>query len=161
MIRVARPDDYGYIVKSWVRSYSQSPFALAVGPAHEAKLFEHDDGSCVWSAGQTYHNGHHDLVNRLVRDCVTLVYEADDGLIDAFACGQPSLSLLHYVFVREHQRKQGYGKALVKRMFAESPVTFTHQTREIKVDRLPRTWTFSAYPLMREGAPKPVEGVVW
>lgn len=147
-IRHATPDDYGYIVKSWVRSYSQSPFALAVGPAHEAKLFEHE-GGCVWSAGPTYHNGHHDLVNRLVRECVTLIYDAGDGIIDAFACGQPSQSLLHYVFVREHMRGLGYGKALVKRMFAEAPVTFTHQTREVRVDRLPKSWAFSAYPLMR------------
>lgn len=151
MIRRAQPEDYGYIVKSWVRSYSQSPFALAVGPASEAKAFETPKGSVRWSAGRTYQAGHYALVNRLVRQCSVLVAETDTGeglIIDGFAVGEPERRILHYVFVRELERGSGLARALVGEMLGPGPVTYTHQTPRIRPERLPEGWRFTAYPLM-------------
>lgn len=151
MIRHVQPEDYGYIVKTWVRSYASSPFALAVGPAHEAKAFERPDGGVRWSAGRTYQAGHYELVNKLLREETALVAEdsTDEGpVLVGFVVGEPARRVLHYVFVRELERGKGVARALVGELLGPGPVTFTHQTQLVRPERLPQGWRFTAYPLM-------------
>jgi hypothetical protein len=160
MIRDHKPDDIAFIVSSWLQSFADSDAALLVTPRDSkhtsfcdvcgsyrvSRATRGHDGVRA-NPGDEYWKGHRRLIESLIESDRTLVYEADDGLIDAFMCHLPgSPPVIHYVYVRLSARGQGRAKALVSTLGAVESIVYTHRSRTLKTSRLPGRGRFHYDP---------------
>lgn len=106
-LRPVQPGDMGFIVNSWVRSYENSPFARALGPA--------------------YLNLQDTIAKRIIAKEATLVLclSDDPETIVGWAC--TGENVVHYVYVKSAWRKRGLAKRLLAPYMGRSDVAFTHE----------------------------------
>ena len=137
MIRSFLPADERFVHSSWMRSYSQSPWARLCTAPPEWEANGH--------GGAVYFDGMRALMPRLIATSVTFVDVAEDTLIDGWACGWPG-EVLHYVYVRLGSRKLGVARQLLEALDlrAGARVRCSHLNPII---RLPKGWTFDPYVL--------------
>lgn len=115
VIRPGGAGDRGYIVDSWLQSYRPSPFATQL------------PDWAYWS-----HFGHVGIVESIMESSPALVACLPDArdFIYAWAVGDRR-GFLHYVFVRNDFREQGFAKALVDALgMSAGPLRVTHMTQE-------------------------------
>jgi GNAT superfamily N-acetyltransferase len=119
-----RGGDEPYIFSRWLKSYSRSSWAKAVGTA--------------------YWQQHHKLVERLMRDTTVLVagWAEDDNVIAGFACGD-SPTTVHYVWVETEWRGRGVARRLIEQVLGvvARDVVCTHDSRRA----LPEGWRYDPY----------------
>jgi GNAT superfamily N-acetyltransferase len=160
VIRAAYPEDHGFILNSWLRSYSCSPSALAVTPHDGEKhtkactacgahsLRRHQvGGSTRFRAGELYWEAQKDLAQRLLARCNVAVWDSD-GMLDGWVCREWQAPVLHYVYVRHSARRTGIARALVAEL-ADGPAEYSHWRTGVFGARLPPSWRYNPYALTR------------
>lgn len=104
-IRQATAGDVSFILDSWVKSYRRTGLLYA-------QPKEKDGVTCVELPPQDYWDGHHALVERILRRASTLVAETKAAPeIAAWICAEPPI--LHYVYVKQIFRRFGLCKAML------------------------------------------------
>lgn len=155
MIRPARPDELGFVIKPWIRSYAASDQALLVTPkddrhtvkcptcGHRAMRITLDGGKAIAHAGKRYWEGQQRLIERLCATANVSVSEGDDGLKDGFVVRDRERPIVHYVYVTPIARKRGIAHELLADL-VEAPTISTHMLH----NRLPAGWTYDFYALV-------------
>lgn len=133
VVRDMRDSDRAFVVRTWLASNREAPMGRNAGPAYEPE--------------------HKALINvALKRSVVRVLADAtdDDALwgfavfeLDATPC-----TLIHYVYVRNGMRRNGYARALVGDLVDKKAIV-THRTIDA-VHRtggpsLPSGWHFNPY----------------
>lgn len=137
-IRRAKEDDLVFVRSSWLRSYASSEFSHMISK-RDAKAEE---------ASQIYWSGQRLLINSILSRAECLVEEDTAGLIAGWIVFEPSHTL-HYSYVRMISRRQGVFRRLCDVSKLEKDVIMSHWPRGMQRDRLPPTWRFDPYVLMR------------
>lgn len=163
MIRLATEEDVPFVLDSWRQSYATSDRALEVTPKEPDRCEQcaacggwrlrstaGHDGRRHSRAGSVYWSGQRSLILRLVAASNTSVVETDVGgrpMLDGFVCRDRVSAVLHYVFVRASARRHGLARELVADLL-DRPTRYTHRSRGLQGDRLPKHWVYDPYILM-------------
>lgn len=120
-IRTTKPEDYNFILSSWLQSY--------------AKSLHHTPNSIVY-------DNHRPLIETCLKDprVETLVATSDDSdQILGYLCHQGTR--MHYIYVKHVFRRMGVAKAIVAA--AKNPHTVTHWNT--RLDHWNLDYTYDPY----------------
>lgn len=117
--RTLEPDDYNFVLSSWARSFRGSRWAGNV-PNHRQPGVVKDEIDSLLSRGAV----------------ITLaVFEDDSTYIIGWCCHELSkggVSVIHYVFVKEDDRKSGMATELLSRAGNGKQRIHTHRTSDCR-----------------------------
>lgn len=124
VIRPAADDDLNFIRSTWLREYADSSWARA--------------------AGASYWPGHIRIRDELLDRAPPIVasLEVEPTSICGWACFEAGT--IHFVFVRPRWQKLGVARLLLE-PFDAKPAVYTHKTRGVDSNRLPKEWMFDPY----------------
>ncbi len=116
--RAPTPDDLGFVLKSWIRTYANSPWA---GALSRERLVAAIKGTIT------------DLIERGAEVTIACSRRRPE-VIYGFVCHEAGYDwpVIHFVFVKPLYRGMGIGKELVARACGESEEVprYTHRTAD-------------------------------
>lgn len=116
-IRQIRPEDYNFIIKTWIKS-------------------AYNGGTGYFERYGVFHKGMDIIIKRKYEsgeiDGFVACMEDDEDLILGFAVFGLDYCL-HYIYVKEAFKKQGIARALLKHFYkSKTEIKVSHWTKDIK-----------------------------
>ena len=113
VLRPGQAGDRGFVIDTWLQTYRRSQFADPI------------PDFCYWSRF-----GHVGLVEEMAETAMFTVacLPGDERFIYGWSCSDPVSGALHYVFVRQEYRGQGFGTLLMGER--SRPLKITHITAD-------------------------------
>ena len=113
LLRPAKPIDRGYILEHWVRAHSHTAEAFHAGPNYMPGK---------WAEVET-------IFDR--SQCLVACAASDPAVVLGFAVVEPGADLdappiVHYVYVRETNRRDGIAKQLLSPLLKTKGVRYSH-----------------------------------
>ena len=113
-LRAPTSDDLGFVVKSYVRSYANSPWA---GSMTRERQIEAVRGTLL------------DLIKRGVDVQVVCLESRPEFLLGFIASEQTDRGpVVHYVYVKQMYRQSGIGRGMVQSIASNAKISTSHRT---------------------------------
>jgi GNAT superfamily N-acetyltransferase len=125
VIRPAIADDTAFILREWLRTFCESPFAAHIDRA-------------------TFFREHHRVATmQLGRGAVVAALPDARDVLCGFLAGAGEV--LHYAYVKPQFRRMGIASEMVGHVFGDSQITYTHWTPEGRALLSKRVARYSPY----------------
>lgn len=109
LLRPAAPTDRGYVLEHWVRAHSHTAEAFHAGPNFVPGKWA--EAEAIFDRSQ----------------CLVACAGADAAVVLGFAVVEPGdPPILHYVYVRETNRRDGIAKQLLAPLLGTKGVRYSH-----------------------------------